>query len=64
MLAKHGPSVVLFVSGFVVNSSTQLTPQFAQTLVSYDATNAGLTLGLGGVITVLVMPLVGQQPAS
>ena len=52
-------NVVLFLFGFIIISTTQITPQLAQELLGYDATSAGLTLGLGGVITVLVMPLAG-----
>jgi DHA2 family multidrug resistance protein len=50
---------VMFLFGFIINSTTQLLPQLTQSLMGYDATNAGLTLGLGGFITLMVMPLAG-----
>jgi len=50
---------VMFAFGFIINSSTQILPQFTQELLHYDATNAGLTLGLGGAILLLIMPIAG-----
>jgi len=50
---------VMFAFGFIINSTTQILPQFTQELLGYDATNAGLTLGLGGLVTLLVMPIAG-----
>jgi DHA2 family multidrug resistance protein len=38
---------------------TQLIPQLAQTLMGYDATQSGLTLGLGGMATLVLMPIAG-----
>lgn len=32
---------VMFAFGFIINSTTQLLPQFTQALLGYDATNAG-----------------------
>ena len=52
-------NVVLFLFGFIIISTTQLTPQLTQQLLGYDATTAGLTLGMGGIITLFVMPLSG-----
>jgi len=52
-------NVVFFMFGFIFNSTTQLMPQMTQTLMGYDATKAGLTLGLGGIISVIMMPLAG-----
>jgi DHA2 family multidrug resistance protein len=51
--------VVFFIFGFLINTTTQLLPQLTQSLMGYDATKAGLTLGLGGIVTVLLMPLAG-----
>jgi DHA2 family multidrug resistance protein len=53
-------SGVFFIFGFLINSTTQLLPQLTQTLMGYDATNAGLTLGVGGLITVFMMPFAGM----
>jgi DHA2 family multidrug resistance protein len=50
---------VMFAFGFIINSTTQILPQFTQELLGYDATNAGLTLGLGGLITLFFMPVAG-----
>jgi DHA2 family multidrug resistance protein len=40
-------------------STTQLLPQLAQTLLGYDATTSGLTLGVGGIATLVLMPVAG-----
>ncbi|WP_144107375.1 DHA2 family efflux MFS transporter permease subunit [Paraburkholderia sp. BCC1886] len=50
---------VMFAFGFIINSTTQILPQFTQALLGYDATNAGLTLGLGGLVTLFFMPIAG-----
>jgi DHA2 family multidrug resistance protein len=52
-------AVVMFLFGFIIYSTTQLLPQLTQELMGYDATNAGLTLGLGGVLSIFLMPLAG-----
>jgi DHA2 family multidrug resistance protein len=45
--------------GFTLIAATQLLPQLAQTLMGYDATTSGLTLGLAGIVTIVLMPLSG-----
>jgi DHA2 family multidrug resistance protein len=50
---------VMFLFGFPLISSTQLLPQLAQTLLNYDARTAGLTLGVGGLVTLVLMSLAG-----
>jgi DHA2 family multidrug resistance protein len=52
--------VVMFAFGCMIVSTTQLLPQLSQTLLNHDAANAGLTLGLGGVATLLFMPISGD----
>jgi DHA2 family multidrug resistance protein len=52
-------AAVMFLIGFMLMSTTQLLPQFTQTLLGYDATTAGLTLGIGGMITIFLMPVAG-----
>jgi DHA2 family multidrug resistance protein len=52
-------NVLMFMLGFVLLSTTQLLPQFAQSLLGYDAQTAGLTLGLAGIATIVTMPLAG-----
>jgi DHA2 family multidrug resistance protein len=51
--------VVMFIIGFMLISTTQLLPQFSQELMGYDAITAGQTLALGGVLTVVLMPVAG-----
>jgi DHA2 family multidrug resistance protein len=50
---------LMFLVGFLLISTTQLLPQLSQTLMGYDATTAGLTLGVGGIASLLLMPVVG-----
>ncbi len=52
-------NVVMFIFGFIIVSTTQLLPQLSQELLGYDALTAGMTLGFGGAVTLLVMPLAG-----
>ncbi|MBV8916349.1 MAG: DHA2 family efflux MFS transporter permease subunit [Acetobacteraceae bacterium] len=52
-------NVVMFLFGFIIVSTTQLLPQFSQELLGYDATTAGMTLGMGGLVSLVVMPISG-----
>jgi DHA2 family multidrug resistance protein len=52
-------SVVMFTIGFELMSSTQLLPQMAQELLGYTSKTAGLTLGVAGIFTLLLMPAAG-----
>ncbi len=52
-------NVVMFLFGFIIISTTQLLPQMTQELMGYDATTAGLTLGMGGIISLFIMPIAG-----
>jgi DHA2 family multidrug resistance protein len=52
-------NIVMFLFGFIIVSTTQLLPQLTQELLGYDALTAGMTLGLGGLATVFIMPLAG-----
>jgi DHA2 family multidrug resistance protein len=52
-------NVVMLLVGFALYSTTQLIPQFAQTLLDYDSLTAGKTLALGGMAAALVMPIAG-----
>ena len=49
-----------FVIGFILNSTTVLIPLFAQDLLGYNATQAGLLLMPGGLILMVMMPVAGQ----
>jgi len=51
--------IVMFVTGFILISTTQMLPQFLQVMMGYNATKAGLALTAGGAATLLMMPLVG-----
>ncbi len=50
---------LMFLVGFLLISTTQLLPQLAQSLLGYDATTAGLTLVVGGIASLLLMPVSG-----
>ena len=52
-------SVVMFLFGAIIISTTQLIPQFTQDLLGYNAVLAGLTLAAGGVCTIFIMPITG-----
>ncbi|HWA84793.1 MAG TPA: DHA2 family efflux MFS transporter permease subunit [Opitutus sp.] len=49
----------MFLTGFILISTTQVLPQFMQSLMGYTATEAGMALTAGGLATLVVMPLVG-----
>ena len=51
---------VMFATGFILISTTQIIPQFLQTIMGYTATKAGLALTAGGVATLVMMPVVGR----
>lgn len=52
-------NAMMFMLGFVLLGSTLLIPLFAQTMLGYPATQAGLALMPGGLIIICSMPLVG-----
>jgi DHA2 family multidrug resistance protein len=52
-------NIMLFALGFALLSTTQLVPQLTQTLLGYDATTSGLSLALGGMATISILPLAG-----
>jgi DHA2 family multidrug resistance protein len=51
--------VVMFITGFILISTTQMLPQFLQSIMGYTALKAGLALTAGGFATLLMMPIVG-----
>jgi len=51
--------VLMFVLGFVLFGTTVMIPQFAQTLLGYTAEQAGLVISPGGLMVMLMMPVVG-----
>ncbi len=52
--------VLMLGTGAIVISTTQILPQLLQTELSYTATLAGLALSPGGVVTMIMMPIVGR----
>lgn len=50
---------LMFMLGFILYATTVLIPQFVQTMMGYTAEQAGLVISPGGVIIMLLMPLVG-----
>lgn len=51
---------MMFAMGVVLYGTTVLLPILLQTLMGYTAQWAGLVLSPGGLVTLLVMPLVGR----
>jgi len=52
-------NVIMFLFGALIVSTTQLLPQFSQQLLGYDALTAGKTLAMGGMVSLVMMPLAG-----
>ncbi len=51
-------SVLYFIFGFILFGSTVLIPQMLQSLFGYSATDAGLVLGPGALVIVVMAPIV------
>ncbi|MBE7217899.1 MAG: DHA2 family efflux MFS transporter permease subunit [Caulobacteraceae bacterium] len=51
--------MIMTVVGVVLYGTTQFLPQLLQQVLGYTATNAGLAMTVGGIATIVVMPLVG-----
>lgn len=51
--------ILVFTVRFILFGSTFLIPYFAQVLLGYNATNAGLLLLPGALILMIMMPIVG-----
>ena len=52
-------NLLMFIVGFILNSTTVLIPQFAQQLLGYNATQAGMLLMGGGIALMVMMPVSG-----
>jgi DHA2 family multidrug resistance protein len=52
-------NIFMLLMGLIVFGTTQFIPQLLQEVMGYTATNAGLALTMGGLVTLLVMPLAG-----
>ncbi|MGO8846727.1 MAG: DHA2 family efflux MFS transporter permease subunit [Methylocella sp.] len=53
-------SVLIGATGGVLYAGAVAIPQFAQTVIGYTATWAGLILSPGGLVVILLIPIVGQ----
>lgn len=54
-------NLMMFVLGLVLFGSTALLPLLMQTLLGYNALNAGLVLSPGGFAIMAMMPVVGRM---
>jgi DHA2 family multidrug resistance protein len=54
-----GTSAMIFVLGIMLFASLVLMPQFLQTLLGYTAESAGLVLSGGGLVLLVLLPIVG-----
>jgi DHA2 family multidrug resistance protein len=52
-------AALMLLNGFIFMSSTQLLPQLAQAVLGYDSQTAGMSLALGGVAIMPLVPLAG-----
>ena len=50
---------IIMVVGVILFGTTQFVPQLVQQVMGYTATQAGLALTLGGMITLVSMPIAG-----
>ena len=52
-------TLIIMVVGVILFGTTQFVPQLVQQVLGYSATEAGLVLTFGGMITIVTMPLAG-----
>jgi DHA2 family multidrug resistance protein len=52
--------LVMMITGLILFGSTQLIPQMLQQVLGYSALDAGLALTLGGIGTLIAVPIAGQ----
>jgi DHA2 family multidrug resistance protein len=52
-------TATMFILGFVLYGSTMVLPLFLQTLLGYTAMQSGLALSPGGLMIMVMMPIVG-----
>ena len=53
--------VLMLMLGFMLLGSTYLLPAYAQSLMGYRAVDAGMILTPGGLVTILLLPMVGRM---
>jgi DHA2 family multidrug resistance protein len=51
--------LVMLVIGAALYSTTVMIPQFLQEIMGYTAMQAGMVLSLGGLVLILLLPIVG-----
>ncbi|MGC1363411.1 MAG: DHA2 family efflux MFS transporter permease subunit [Silvibacterium sp.] len=51
--------LVMLVIGAALYSTTVMIPQFLQEVLGYTATQAGMVLSLGGLVLIILLPIVG-----
>jgi DHA2 family multidrug resistance protein len=56
-------TATMFLLGVVLYGTTALLPIFVQTLLGYDATTSGLVLSPGGIVVLILLPVVGMLMA-
>lgn len=54
-----GSNVMIFVAGITMFSGLVIMPQFLQLLLDYTSESAGLVLSAGGIVLMVMMPVVG-----
>ena len=52
-------NIFMLLMGVIIFGTTQFIPQLLQEVLGYTATNAGLALTMGGLATLVVMPISG-----
>jgi DHA2 family multidrug resistance protein len=52
--------LLMFMLGFMILGSTYLLPAFVQSLMGYRATEAGEIIAPGGLVLILLFPLIGR----
>ena len=58
-----GGCIMIAATGGILYASAVLIPQFAQTVLHYTATWAGLILSPGGIAVIILIPFVGRLMA-
>ncbi len=54
-----GSSVVMFVAGTTMFSSSILMPQFLQSMAGYTAVDAGMVVSAGAIMVLFMLPIAG-----
>ncbi len=52
--------VLIGAMGFALYASAVVIPQFAQNVLGYTALKSGLILSPGGIVVIILIPIVGQ----